>query len=553
MSTAREALIVATDSYEDPRLRQLESPAHDAASLAAVLGDPEIGAFSVTRATNESEHRLRRTLSRFYADRSVDDLLLVHFSCHGLKNDAGDLYFAATDTELDHLDATAISSDFVNRMIEESRSRRVILLLDCCYGGAYRRAMTHRAGASVEIRERLAGRGRVVLTASSAMEYVWEGATRTGDAVPSRFTSAIVHGLSTGEADRNGDQWISIGELYDYVYERLMRQREAEDVPRQTPGMWGMVEGELLVARSNRRDRVRELPADLSAATRNPFADVRIGAVRELRELLGSGEPTVREAARRALEGMREDAVREVRTAAGHAFTAVRAPPPAIVPEPQLAATAGPNTIPLADLPLLRPVPPVEPVFEMAAHLVTNRQFRAFLSANPVWQRERVERGVVDDRYLEILPEGGEGDDVPVVGVSYHAASAYAEWAGERLGKELRVPFEREWQEAAAAGRPDGWIEAEIAAGRVGFRGRSRGPHPAGWLGENPYGISDLIGNVRDLCLAADGEHVLACGGHWDTSRGQLDGPCLRLDHDECRGDVGFRCAHDLARSGGDG
>jgi hypothetical protein len=31
-------------------------------------------------------------------------------SCHGLKDDAGHLYFAAADTEVDALDATAVSA-----------------------------------------------------------------------------------------------------------------------------------------------------------------------------------------------------------------------------------------------------------------------------------------------------------------------------------------------------------------------------------------------------------------------------------------------------------
>ncbi len=35
----RAALVVATTQYEDPELRQLRAPAHDAEELAEVLGD----------------------------------------------------------------------------------------------------------------------------------------------------------------------------------------------------------------------------------------------------------------------------------------------------------------------------------------------------------------------------------------------------------------------------------------------------------------------------------------------------------------------------------
>ena len=45
----RSALVIATTSYQDPELRQLRAPARDADDLAAVLGDPDVGGFTVTR------------------------------------------------------------------------------------------------------------------------------------------------------------------------------------------------------------------------------------------------------------------------------------------------------------------------------------------------------------------------------------------------------------------------------------------------------------------------------------------------------------------------
>ena len=38
---------------------------------------------------------LRRKVATFFADRGCDDLLLLHVSCDGLKDDSGQLYFAA--------------------------------------------------------------------------------------------------------------------------------------------------------------------------------------------------------------------------------------------------------------------------------------------------------------------------------------------------------------------------------------------------------------------------------------------------------------------------
>src|SRR3954453_8625565 len=113
----RYALIVATDEYKDAKLSRLRTPATEAPELARALGDPEIGGFEVQLAANEPDHILRRRIAAFFGDRRRDDLLLLHFSCHGLKDDGGQLYFATTDTEVHFLVASAIPAEFVSRQM----------------------------------------------------------------------------------------------------------------------------------------------------------------------------------------------------------------------------------------------------------------------------------------------------------------------------------------------------------------------------------------------------------------------------------------------------
>ena len=117
MAGARSALIVATHVYDDPRLAGLRAPEHDAEALADVLGDPDIGAFEVTTVLNRPWHEVSRAVAQFFRDRRPDDLALVHFSCHGVKEESGQLFFATTDTELDALDATALPAEFLHRQI----------------------------------------------------------------------------------------------------------------------------------------------------------------------------------------------------------------------------------------------------------------------------------------------------------------------------------------------------------------------------------------------------------------------------------------------------
>jgi hypothetical protein len=289
---------VACSTYVDSGLAHLRSPAHDAQALAEVLQDAEIGNFTVSLLLDQPEPIVRRQVAAFFADRSPPDTLLAHFSCHGVKDETGQLYFAASDTELTALDATALPAEFVNRQMNKSRSRRIVLLLDCCYSGAFARGMQHRASEGLELHERFEGQGRAVLTASSAMEYAFDGDTLTrDDASPSVFTSAVVQGLRTGDADRDGDGYISVDELYEYVYDQV-RQR----TPSQTPHRWSFdIEGDLVIATAA-HPTATKLPAEVQAALASPFPGARLDAVNELARLLTGRHRGLAAAARDALE-----------------------------------------------------------------------------------------------------------------------------------------------------------------------------------------------------------------------------------------------------------
>jgi len=86
MAGARLALVVANEDYADDGLRRLAAPGRDADALAEILGYRSVGGFDVQVLRNESAQQIRFAIEDFFADRSPTDLLLVHFSCHGVKN-----------------------------------------------------------------------------------------------------------------------------------------------------------------------------------------------------------------------------------------------------------------------------------------------------------------------------------------------------------------------------------------------------------------------------------------------------------------------------------
>jgi uncharacterized caspase-like protein len=285
------ALIIANDTYEQGALQNLRAPAADAEALGRVLGDPQIGDFAVQVVRNEPAHIIQAHIEEVFSEGRPDDVLLLHFSGHGLKSESGELFFAASNSRPNRLGSTAVSADFVQRCMRDSRSRSVVLLLDCCYGGAFAQGVTVRAAGDVNVLDsfpegRSGGRGRAVITASSAMEYAFEGDELGDDQQgrPSVFTSALVEGLASGDADQDEDGWVSLDELYDYVFDKVREQN-----PHQTPSRRVELEGELYLARSRRR-RIRPMPipADLQAALADPNMYTRLGAITELRSRLAS-------------------------------------------------------------------------------------------------------------------------------------------------------------------------------------------------------------------------------------------------------------------------
>jgi uncharacterized caspase-like protein len=98
-----------------------------------------------------------------------------------------------------------------------------VLILDCCFSGAFAQ-VKGGAETDVDLERRLVGpgRGRAVLTASRAGEYSYEGAPLPGAATGrSAFTAALVDGLRTGEADRDGDGYTSVEDAYVYAADRV--------------------------------------------------------------------------------------------------------------------------------------------------------------------------------------------------------------------------------------------------------------------------------------------------------------------------------------------
>ena len=225
--------MIATSGYEDTALRRLRAPAQDAAELVEVLGAEAIGGFTVTAVLDGTKRDVEIALETFLTACRPDDFALVYLSCHGLLDARGHLWFAARDTFKNLLGSTAVEALWLQKRLENCRATRQIVLLDCCFSGAYVKGGKGAADVGVETLHG-GGRGHVVLTASRATEYSYEGEPVDGGALAgSVFTTALVHGLRTGEADLDNDGVITTDEAYDYV-NGYLRAVGANQTPTHT-------------------------------------------------------------------------------------------------------------------------------------------------------------------------------------------------------------------------------------------------------------------------------------------------------------------------------
>src|SRR5215217_1044953 len=127
----RLALVVATETYRDPSLRQLRAPARDVRDLTDVLADPEVGGFAVTSVIDKAAHEIRLAIEEFLDDRRTDDLLLLYLSCHGLVDPRRRLFFAASDTLKNRLAATGVEAQWLLDQLDDCRARRQAVVELC--------------------------------------------------------------------------------------------------------------------------------------------------------------------------------------------------------------------------------------------------------------------------------------------------------------------------------------------------------------------------------------------------------------------------------------
>ncbi len=245
------ALLIGVSEYQ-PGLNPLPAAVKDVEAMRRVLVNPETGGFAdedITVLKNPQPQDIRNAVYNLFANRRKDDLVLFYFSGHGIKDDRGKLYFSTRATKKDNgklVKPSAVGASVLHESINDSRSQRQVIILDCCFSGAIATGMTVKDDGSVNLQEQLGGKGRAILTSSSSTQYSFE---QEGSEL-SVYTRYLVEGINTGAGDKDRDGWISIDELHDYASSKVQ-----EASPAMTPKFYPVEEGhKILLAKSPQDD-----------------------------------------------------------------------------------------------------------------------------------------------------------------------------------------------------------------------------------------------------------------------------------------------------------
>ena len=246
MSEARHAVLIGNNKYPDePRLLPLRCPENDVAGIQERLTSPRNGLFdpiNIAAIVNRPNHEILQTVERTIRKVTRNDLLLIYYSGHGQCDEAGRLHLAALNTRLETLGSTSVPIDQIKSYIDLAKTNRIILILDCCYSGAAGGGFM-KGGVDEELQQISRGQGIYIVTASSAIQVAQE---RESDRY-SLLTKHLLDGLSEKEADVDGDGFISMDELYNYVDKNVRLEGAQQPIKFAVK-----VQGDLLIGRSGK-------------------------------------------------------------------------------------------------------------------------------------------------------------------------------------------------------------------------------------------------------------------------------------------------------------
>lgn len=234
------ALFVGIDKYASPAISELRCAERDAQALHALFADTLGEGGVLLRGAGATRDALEAEFARL-ATTSPDDVVVLAFSGHGSETHELVTY----DTDVADLPGTAFPLDLLLERFKAIPARRLICILDCCFSGGLGAKVLQveerpRTLSSADsLLSKMAGDGRLILTASGPEEPAWEN-SKVGHGYLTHYLLEALQGAKP--AEKAGK--LSVLRLLEYVAGHV--RQEVEKLGRsQRPTLRGTIEVEL--------------------------------------------------------------------------------------------------------------------------------------------------------------------------------------------------------------------------------------------------------------------------------------------------------------------
>jgi uncharacterized protein YjbI with pentapeptide repeats len=229
MNETRRALVIGVSDYNSlPLLPFCKNDADEVYKVMASC-NYEISKNDLLLGHVEADI-IKNSIVDFFTNGKVapQDTLIFYFSGHGIPEDRpdGDYFFGSSDIDPQRPYLKGFSFDDLSKTIKRSKSRKIIVILDCCYAG------------SLHLRDNIYPNLSDTDSIKEKIERIWEegvgflaacrGFEEAYGSIQNKlsiFTSYLINGLKPNpeSVDKNG--CVTFDSIGDYVFNQVMKMR----------------------------------------------------------------------------------------------------------------------------------------------------------------------------------------------------------------------------------------------------------------------------------------------------------------------------------------
>jgi len=229
------ALIIGIDKYEN--VQNLNYAVKDAESIQDIL----VNTFAFPKdnvKVLKNEDATKQNIIQAFSDITTKaedkDRVLIYFAGHGDTDDlpeGGEMgYLLPVDGDNENLFVTSIAMDDLKRISLMSKAKHLLYLIDACYGGIAAigsRGLDSKTTPNY-IDKITKNKSRQIITAGGRGEQVIE----KSEWGHSAFTLNLNRGLKDGNADLDGDGYITANELGLFLKKKVTIDSENQQTPQ---------------------------------------------------------------------------------------------------------------------------------------------------------------------------------------------------------------------------------------------------------------------------------------------------------------------------------